>query len=109
MFNYTFYISARDQAFYAKLPTEENVVWTWCLIFTFLVPEIFTLFRASRIVLFKSWRRPPFSDFVIVWMFESFHIIGIGLLMFAVLPHLDVVQGAMITNCVCLVPGVLGR
>ncbi|KAK2724897.1 hypothetical protein QYM36_001381, partial [Artemia franciscana] len=99
---------ARDQAFYAKLPTEENVVWTWCLIFTFLVPEIFTLFRASRIVLFKSWRRPPFSDFVIVWMFESFHIIGIGLLMFAVLPHLDVVQGAMITNCVCLVPGVLG-
>lgn len=31
-----------------------------------------------------------------------------GLLFFKVLPELDVVKGAMITNCLCIVPAILG-
>ena len=35
------------------------------------------------------------------------HIIGLTLLFFVVLPELDVVKGAMLTNCVCFIPSVL--
>lgn len=31
-----------------------------------------------------------------------------GLLFFKILPELDVVKGAMITNCLCIVPAILG-
>ena len=35
------------------------------------------------------------------------HIVGLSLLIFVVLPELDVVKGAMITNCLCFIPAVL--
>lgn len=31
-----------------------------------------------------------------------------GLLFFKILPELDVVKGAMITNCLCIIPAILG-
>ena len=37
------------------------------------------------------------------------HIVGLTLLFFVVLPELDVVKGAMLTNCLCFIPAVLGR
>lgn len=33
---------------------------------------------------------------------------GLAILFFVILPELDVVKGAMLTNCMCFVPGVLG-
>lgn len=38
---------------------------------------------------------------------ESLHTIGVALLFFKVLPELDVVKGAMITNCLCIIPAIL--
>lgn len=38
---------------------------------------------------------------------ETLHIIGINLLVFVVLPSVESIQGAMLTHCVALVPGVL--
>ena len=38
---------------------------------------------------------------------ESLHSIGIILLVFVILPALDVVKGAMLTNCLCVVPAML--
>ena len=58
--------------------------------------------------MFKSCRRSSFSDFLVVWVFESMHIVGVSLLFFVVLPELDVVKGAMLTNCLCFIPAVLG-
>jgi chitin synthase len=49
------------------------VAWIWCLLFAFAVPELGSLFRAARICIFKSARRCSFSDFVVVWIFESMH------------------------------------
>ena len=43
-----------------------------------------------------------------VWLFESCHVVGIALLFFVVLPELDVVKGAMLTNCLCFIPACLG-
>ena len=91
----------------AKLPSAERVAWTWCLFFAFLLPELGTFVRSFRICLFKSCRRSTFSDFLVVLVFESMHIVGLSLLIFVVLPELDVVKGAMITNCLCFIPAVL--
>jgi chitin synthase len=44
----------------------------------------------------------------VVWVFESMHVVGLALLVFVVLPELDVVKGAMLTNCLCFIPAVLG-
>lgn len=38
---------------------------------------------------------------------ESLHTIGMALLIFKVLPELDVVKGATITNCLCIIPAIL--
>lgn len=38
---------------------------------------------------------------------ETLHTIGLVIFVFAVLPELNVIKGAMLTNCLCLVPGIL--
>jgi len=98
----------RGKRFEAQIPTTERVAWTWCIFFAFFVPEFGTFFRSLRICVFKSCRKSSFSDFLVVWVFESMHIVGISLLFFVVLPELDVVKGAMITNCLCFIPALLG-
>jgi chitin synthase len=87
---------------------EERVSWMWALLFSFVIPEFFMWFRSSRICFFRQWKRPRFFDFIIVVLFETFHVVGVAMLIYAVLPNMKVVQGAMLTNCVCLVPGILG-
>ena len=85
----------------------ERIVWIWSLFFILIVPEFMTLFRCSRICTFKSYKRPTKSTFITVLFFESLHTIGIVTLVFVILPSLDVVKGAMLTNCLCFVPGIL--
>ncbi len=68
-----------------------------------------TLVRSGRICIFKSHRKSSFSDFLVVWVFESMYIVGLALLLFVVLPELDVVKGAMLTNCMAFIPGVFGK
>ncbi|XP_015608863.1 chitin synthase chs-2 isoform X1 [Cephus cinctus] len=98
----------RDRQFVVTLPEEERIAWIWCIIIAFAVPEFGTLIRSLRICIFKSWKKPPASHFLLVFLMETFHVVGLALMFLAVLPELDVVKGAMITNCVCFVPGVLG-
>lgn len=45
---------------------------------------------------------------MVVLVFESMHIIGLALLVFVVFPELDVVKGAMLTNCMAFLPAVFG-
>jgi chitin synthase len=40
---------------------------------------------------------------------ETLRTIGTGLLVFMILPELDVVKGAMLTNCLCIIPGLIGK
>lgn len=56
----------------------------------------------AQTLLLKLW--PTFQVFIA----ESLHTIGMALLFFVILPELDVVKGAMITNCLCVVPAILG-
>lgn len=92
-----------------RLPEEERVAWMWCIVFVFCVPELGVLVRSARMCIFKSWKRPAFSHFLLILIFETAHTIGLGLLVFYILPDLDVIKGAMLTNCLCFVPAVLGK
>ncbi|XP_066155145.1 chitin synthase chs-2 isoform X2 [Euwallacea fornicatus] len=98
----------REKQFIVKLPTQERVAWMWCLFFAFCVPQLGALFRSTRMCYFKSSKRPPFPHFLLMCLPETAHTIGLALLAFYVLPDIDVVKGAMLTNCLCFVPGVLG-
>ena len=98
-------LQGRDKTFITILPEEERIAWMWALLIAFAVPEIGSLIRAARICFFKSWKVPYKSHFLFVFLMESFHVLGMGLLMFVVLPELDAVKGAMLTNCLCCIPG----
>lgn len=91
------------------LPEEERIAWIWCIIIAFAVPEFGTLVRSIRMCIFKSWKKPQSAHFLLVFIMETFHVVGLALMFLAVLPELDVVKGAMLTNCVCFVPGLLGN
>lgn len=101
-------LTGRDKTFVVTLPEEERIAWIWCIIIAFAVPEIGTLIRSIRICFFKSWKKPATGHFMLVFVMETFHVVGLALMFMSVLPDLDVVQGAMLTNCVCFVPGLLG-
>ncbi|XP_063358382.1 chitin synthase chs-2 isoform X1 [Cydia amplana] len=98
----------RDKQFIVSLPDEERVAWMWALLAAFAIPEIGTVIRAVRICFFKTSKRPTSAQFIVVFVAESLHTIGLGLLFFKILPELDVVKGAMITNCLCIIPAILG-
>ncbi|KFB43652.1 AGAP001205-PA-like protein [Anopheles sinensis] len=97
-----------DKQFEAYIPREQRVAWMWALVFSFAVPEIGTLIRAARICFFKNIPRPTWGQLLLVAVMEGFHVIGLAMLAFLVYPSLDVVKAAMLTNCVCLVPAILG-
>jgi len=90
-----------------RLPEVERVGWIWCLFFAYAVPEVLTFLRSTRICFFKKVNKPTLLQFCVVATAETLRTIGTGLLVFGVLPSLDVVKGAMLTNCLCFVPGCL--
>ncbi|XP_013772916.1 uncharacterized protein LOC106458013 [Limulus polyphemus] len=98
----------RGKYYQAAIPDEERVAWIWTLFFSLIIPEILTLFRSSRICIFKSHKKPTLRTFFTVFITESLHVLGLVLLVFVVLPDLDVVKAVMLTNCVCFMPGLFG-
>ena len=81
------------------------MVWVWVLFISFCIPEVFTFLRSMRMVCFKSPARATAMDTLVVIAMESMSMVGLGLLAFYVWPNLDVIKGAMLTNCVAFAPG----
>ena len=98
----------RDKSYQAEISLPERVAWIWCLFFVFVTPEIGTFVRSTRITMFKTMRVCSGTDFLVVFFFEALHTIGLALFIFVALPELDVVKGAMITNCVAFIPAFFG-
>ncbi|GFY60020.1 chitin synthase chs-2 [Trichonephila inaurata madagascariensis] len=97
----------RDKEYEVFLAEFERVPWIWSLFLVLAVPELFALFRSSRICLFKSYKKPKLASFVAVFIAETTYAVGLSVLVFVILPDLDVIKAAMLTNCVCFVPAVL--
>ena len=98
----------RDKSYQADISLSERVAWIWCLFFVFIAPEVGTFVRSTRITMFKTMKVCSGADFLVVLFFEGLHTIGLSLLVFVALPELDVVKGAMITNCVACIPAFFG-
>lgn len=45
---------------------------------------------------------------LIISVFECLHVTGFAILAFKILPQLDAMKGVMLTNCLCIIPGILG-
>jgi len=101
--------TAKQKHFTVTLPEVERVGWIWCLFFAYAIPEVMTFLRSSRICFFKTVTKPTPLQFFVVAIAETLRTIGTGLLVFMILPNLDVMKGAMLTNCLCFVPGLLGK
>lgn len=92
---------------YAIIPSEQRIAWIWALVFAFSLPEFGTIFRSARICFFRNVTKPTGLQFLLVWMFETLHVVGLAVFAFIVLPDMDVIKGIMLTNCVCLIPAIL--
>nr|AYU70919.1 chitin synthase 2 [Cryptolestes ferrugineus] len=98
----------KRQEFIVSIPVHERVVWIWLIIFAYFVPEIGTFIRSLRIVYFKNWDRPDWIEWCTVGVTETLTTIGAAIFVFVVLPELDVVKGAMLTNALCFIPAIVG-
>ncbi|OXA64962.1 Chitin synthase 1 [Folsomia candida] len=97
-----------DRQFLAYTTIEERLSWTWAVYFAYILPEVQAFLRGLRIWVFKGQQKPTMMEFIVPFIFETLHALGMALLVFAVLPKLDVVKAVMLTNAVCLVPAILG-
>ena len=102
-----YFLSVPEKQLEALIPLEQVIAWKWAIILAFSVPEVGTFIRSIRLCFFKSLRSFTWMEFGIVLGFESLHVIGSYLLVFKILPELDVIQGAMLMNCLCFVPSIL--
>ncbi|KAF7489320.1 Chitin synthase 8 [Sarcoptes scabiei] len=120
----------RDKKYVAVYQADdpERIAWIWSLFIVLIIPEFMTLFRSVRICTFKSYRFPTKWTFLTVrfvfvtrnqnnkwsrfwsikvFFIESIHTIGLVILIFIIFPSLDVIKGAMLTNCFCFIPSML--
>jgi chitin synthase len=87
--------------------TELIIAWRWAIIIAFSIPELGTWIKSIRLCFFKKIRNSEWKEFIMVFITESFYVIGLVLLAFVVLPELDSIQGIMITNLFCFIPSIL--
>ncbi len=97
----------RDKDRNADTVETEQVAWIWCLIFAYIIPEAQSFLRAARVLLMKHWAKPTLLEFAFVAFMECAGAAGAALLVFHSLPQLDSTHGMALTNCLCLVPGIL--
>lgn len=106
---FTYRILDDRQQFIVTLPEEERATWIWMLIFAYFVPELGTFIRSVRILFFKSWEQPTAWDFFWTALTEILPAVGSAIFIFAILPDMDVIKAAMLTNAICFIPGVVGN
>ncbi|EEC06403.1 chitin synthase, putative [Ixodes scapularis] len=87
---------------------DESLAWRGVLFLIMIVPELLTLWRSSSRCIFSNYHTPDKITFFTVFAMETLQTIGVSLLVFVVLPDLDVLKGGMLANCVCFVPAFLG-
>ncbi|XP_066142426.1 chitin synthase chs-2-like [Euwallacea fornicatus] len=96
--------SSRQYEF--SMPDVERATWIWLLMFAYFVPEAGTFIRSIRILTFKSRSFPKLKQFFSLLLTETLPAIGSSLLIFTVLPEIDVIKGAMLTNAMCFIPAL---
>ncbi|CAJ0581649.1 unnamed protein product, partial [Mesorhabditis spiculigera] len=83
------------------------VKWVWAVYFAVIAPEAVCFIRSFHRTLFRNVKRPTIFQFAAVFVVETLHALGVGTLVFLVLPDLDAVTAAMLTNAVCFIPAIM--
>lgn len=112
----------------------ERYSWIWALLIAYSIPEFGTFIRSARMWFFKGYVKedlepstkgkkerfdpekveekkfePYYMTAIVIFLTETLSTIGMAIMVFEVLPNIDVVRGVMLTNCVCFVPGILSK
>ncbi|XP_057319480.1 uncharacterized protein LOC130663925 [Microplitis mediator] len=66
-------------------PEEERIMWIWCLIIAYTLSELISSFICFK----KAKNKPSLRQLLSVIIPETFHTIGISLIIFEVLPKLS--------------------
>ncbi|XP_057322393.1 uncharacterized protein LOC130665811 [Microplitis mediator] len=66
----------------------ERIMWISCLMIAFIVPEMINSF----VCFYKSKERPSRIQLLSVLIPETFHVIGITLMIFVILPEIDIMR-----------------
>ncbi|XP_028966439.1 chitin synthase-like [Galendromus occidentalis] len=83
------------------------IIFTWALLLSLCIPECLKLLACLKSCLFKPLTWPTPKVMIGTLLMESIHACGSAWFVFGILPELNVLHGAMISNCVFIVPGVL--
>ncbi|XP_026670722.1 uncharacterized protein LOC108626546, partial [Ceratina calcarata] len=100
--------AGKNENLQARISKKAKIVWTWYIIFMFLIPECFTIFRAIWYFLFKKKvKLPGRRSIAVSLVLEILHPVGVALLIFYELPKLNSVDAAVIFSCICVIPSLL--
>ena len=55
----------------------------------------------------RTFNRPPIGDFAVVFVMETMHVCGLGVLFFCFLPYIDSIRGMMLTSGAFVIPATL--
>ncbi|XP_008552195.1 uncharacterized protein LOC103574512 [Microplitis demolitor] len=70
------------------LTKKSRIMWIWCLIIAYTLPELINSFVCSR----RAKNKPSARQFLSVIIPETFHTIGIALMIFEILPQISSAQ-----------------
>ncbi|XP_076379793.1 chitin synthase chs-2 isoform X2 [Megalopta genalis] len=89
----------------AKISKKGRIIWSWYIIFMFLVPECFNILQSIWYYIFKKNEKMPKKlNLAILLVLETFHPIGLALLLFYSLPKINSIEGAAICSCMSFIP-----
>uniref|UniRef100_A0AAF5PX20 chitin synthase n=1 Tax=Wuchereria bancrofti TaxID=6293 RepID=A0AAF5PX20_WUCBA len=83
------------------------VKWIWAVYISLCIPELQCFIGSIHRAFFRNVKKPTFAQFITVFVVETLNAIGVGILAFKILPNLDAITGAMLTNFACFVPSIL--
>nr|XP_031837547.1 chitin synthase chs-2-like [Nomia melanderi] len=89
----------------AKISKEGRIIWTWYIIFMFLVPECFSILQSIWHNIFKKKEKmPKKGSLVVLFILETLHPIGLALLVFYSLPKINSIEAAALCSCISFIP-----
>ncbi|XP_043255985.1 chitin synthase chs-2-like [Colletes gigas] len=97
-----------NQNLRARISRTGIIIWTWTVIFMFLIPEGFNVLQSIWCSVFKKKEKMPKKrSIAVLFIIETLHSIGLAHLVFYSLPKLNSIDAAAISSCVCFIPVLL--
>ncbi|XP_041375046.1 chitin synthase chs-2-like [Gigantopelta aegis] len=99
--------AGRDAIFTIKRSGAVDVKWLWGLMICIWTPYVFTFIRCFWQLITKNTKRMQCVPFLVAFIVETIHSIGLCLLVFFVIPALDPLIGCLLTTSVAVIPSIL--